>query len=328
VTSNMKVKMSCDVEPKIKVGHLKGIYGDWEYSFIPNEEGNLAKIIIEAIVPDYTKYKIWSSPVPEDPEHNILHIDMDHEFNEILVEEFQYFEGMLSLLGSPVRVSWHAPYIESIPEKPEEEPHKIAGFQMEKKREEPIVEISDNNIGNMIIRAHGHSQIINPYLTFYREAVSEYNTFRYINSFFNSYFVLEGAYGNDKWRNWEVREEFIHSDEFKKITQDVIDNYIKKDRQIEDKIVAMLNGLTDARGNPVHASLNIEGIAYLTVDTRGALHHFSSDPAKRRGSPYNHEEFKELASITLQIARGTIWELSKEVDDYMEKLKEEMKEEE
>lgn len=324
----MKIKMTCDVEPKIKVSHLKGQYGEWDYYLLPNEEGNLAKIVIETAVPDFTKYKIWSGPVPEDPEAKILHFDMDNEFNEILVEEFQYFEGMLSLLGTPVRVGWHAPFIELIPETPEEEPHRIAGFRAERKREEPLFEISNSDIGNVIIRAHVHSQIINPYLSFYREALGEFNAFRYINSFFNSYFVLEGAYGNDRWRNWEVREEFVRSDEFKKITQDVIDNHIKTDRQVEGKIVGMLNDLKDARGNPVNARLDVEGIAYLIVDTRGALHHFSSDPARRRGGPFNHDEFHELAAITLRIARGTLWELIDEVDKHVEKLREETEDEE
>jgi hypothetical protein len=319
----MKIKMTCDVEPKIKVNNLKGQYPDWDFYFLPNEEGFLEKIVIEAKVPDYTKYKIWAGPTPDDPEHKMLHIDMDHEFNNILIEDFQYFEGMLSLLGTDVRVSWQSPFIELIPESPEEEPHKIAGFRMEKKREEPTYEIDNNDIGNILLRVKLHPPIVNPYLSFYRESLKEYNAFRFINSFFNSYYVLEGAYGNDRWRNWEVREEFKQSDEFKKITREVINDYIKKNSLVESRIIKALNNLNDPRGNPVNAKLDVDGIAYLLVDTRGSLHHFSSDPSKQHGTPFNHEEFQELASVALRIARGTIWVLLDEIDDYEKKLNEE-----
>jgi hypothetical protein len=322
----MRVKVTCTVEPVAKVSILKGILGDWEYNFIPNEEGLLEKIIIETKVPDPSKYKIWSGDNPYNPENpkgTLLHIDIDEEFNKIIIEQFQYFEGMLALLGSPVKIDWQSPYIETIPESEEEKENRIGGIRVSRVQSRTIRDIDDNNVGNMIKRAYSHSYFINSYLSFFTEAVREIRSFKFINSFFNSYFILEGVYGNDKWRNYQVEEEFKNSDDFKKFTHETIDNYINQNDVCKNKIVEMISNLKDRNGNSLNAQFDTNGIASLLVNTRGALHHFSSDPEKQKVIPFNHDEFEYLAYVTLRIAELTIFELSKEVDQYMEKIQNE-----
>lgn len=176
-----------------------------------NEEGFLEKIMIETKVPNHTKYGMKLEPYPTDekPDGKILVFQMDYEFNDLLIETFQYFEGMLSLIGSPVAVSWQSPWIELIAENDEERPHAMAGFRSQRTNErDSIPEVHNNNIGNMIMRVRLHPPIMNPFLAFFREAERERKAFRFINTFFNAYFVLEGAFGNKEWRNWKVREEF------------------------------------------------------------------------------------------------------------------------
>jgi hypothetical protein len=320
----MKIKMTCDVEPKIKVNTLRGIYGEWQYDFTPNADGFLEKITIETTVPDYTKYQLRFDdyPTPEKPDGKIMVILTDDEFNNFLIEEFQYFEGMISLLGNPVAVSWQSPWVELIAENEEEKPHAIGGFRFGRaNNEEKPYEMPDSNVGNMIQRAHFHSKIINPYLAFFREAERERRAFRFINTFFNSYFVLEGAYGNQKWRNWEVTEELKNSPEFRRCTQKVIDDFVIKNPIIETKIRKMLSELKDRRGNSINAQLDIDGLAQLLVLTRGSLLHFSGDTETSKGTPINHNEFEEIAEVALRIAGETLWDISQQIDNYLEKQK-------
>ncbi len=287
-----------------------------------NEEGFLSSITIETTVPDYKKYQVRFDPYPqpERPDGKIMLFLMDDDFNELLIDEFQYFEGMLSLLGNAVAVSWQSPWIELIPETDEEKPHAIGGFRAERIKSEEPYEVPDANIGNMIKRAHFHSKVMNPFLAFYREAERERQAFRFINTFFNSYFVLEGAYGNKKWRNWEVRDEFKRSPEFTKCAQKVIDEYILKQPDVERGITKMLSELTDRKGHPTGAKLDVDGLAHLLVATRGSLLHFSGDKNESKGTPINHNEFEEIGNVAIRLAGETLLDFSSQIDDYVEKL--------
>lgn len=316
--------MTCDVEPKIKADTLRGIYGEWQYDFISNNDGFLEKITIETTVPDYTKYQMRFDPYPqpETPDGKILVFLMDEDFNNLLIEEFQYFEGMISLLGNPVAISWQSPWIELIAENEEEKPHAIGGFRAQRvSDEDKTFELSNNNVGNMIQRAHLHSKVLNPYLAFFREGERERRAFRFINTFFNAYFVLEGAYGNQKWRNWEVTEEFKNSPEFRKCTQKTIDAFVSKNPIIETKIRKMLSELKDRHGNSINAQLDVDGLAQLLVLTRGSLLHFSGNTETSKGTPMNHNEFEGIAEVALRIAGETLWDISQQIDDYLEKHK-------
>lgn len=316
----MRIKMTCEVEAKIKVGTLKATRGDWVFDFISNDSGFLEKIIIEAKVPDYTKYgmKVEPNPTKETPEGRILRFELDHEFNDILISLFQFFEGMLSLMADPVAVSWQAPFMELIAESDNEKPHAISAFRMQRTNAyDPIPEVPDNNIANMLMRVTYHPILMNPFLAFFREAERERKAYRFINTFFNAYFVLEGAYGNKQWKNWKVREEFKKSDEFRIHTQKVIDQFILKHANIERKIRKMLGELTDLKGRPANAQLDVDGIAYLLVETRGSLLHFSGDTATSRGTPMNHDEFEEIAQVAIRIAGETLWDFSNQIDEYV-----------
>ena len=51
--------------------------------------------------------------------------------------------------------------------------------------------------------------------SFWREGENEMFAGRFINAFYNFYFVLEGLYGNRKWRNDDLEAEFNASAELK-----------------------------------------------------------------------------------------------------------------
>jgi hypothetical protein len=160
--------------------------------FTANADDFLEKISIETTDPDYKKYQIRFDPYPkpETPDGKIMVILFDYEFNNLIIEEFQYFEGMLSLLGNAVAVAWQTPWIETIAESEEEKPHVIEGISHSRVPNERIPEISNSNDGNMVMRAHWHPKVINPFLAFFREADRERTAFRFINAFFSAYFIL------------------------------------------------------------------------------------------------------------------------------------------
>lgn len=81
----------------------------------------------------------------------------------------------------------------------------------------------------------------------------------------------------------------------------------------------MLGELKDSNGKPVNAKLDVDGIAYLLVSTRGSLLHFSGSADTSKGTPINHNEFEEIAEVAIRIAGETLWDFSTKIDDYMKK---------
>lgn len=112
---------------------------------------------------------------------------------------------------------------------------------------------------DLIKNKHKFSSLINP-LAFFREGVNDFKTFRYINSFFNFYFVLEGLYGNGKTKNKDVAREFADSIEF----NNIIISEIERLKQ-EPEHWTKLNEMCRVRSKKINA----KGIIHLLVLTRG-----------------------------------------------------------
>lgn len=308
----MKICLECEVESKIKLEEAIMEFDDKRYVFSPNEDGYLAKISITATAP---KPERCTSGFKD--EGKTIFFNTDSEFNETLIKEFQYFEGILSLIGNLKRIRWQSAWIEYIPETEEEkEQAKLTKFRWEKKLPDDDVEVPAKSLAQMVLRKDTHD-LLNVYLSFYREGLNEYKSFRFINAFFNFYFILEGVYGNNEWRNFEVREAFKNSPDFSVFLQEVIDNDISKSKEMQDDVSAMLNSLKDRYGNPLNKSMDIDGLTHLIVDTRGTLHHYSDDPNRQQNTPFNHESFQSITTVMLILSDKTLRRMIKEIDDYM-----------
>jgi hypothetical protein len=317
----MKISLECEIDSIVKISSpliLK--FMENTYTFSPNEEGVLSKVKITFDPPKPELYGSRFEPMPDDPSKKLLVFDTDSEFDKSIIEEFQYIEGMLALMGGVKRVKWQAPIIEYLPENEEEKQRvRISSFALERIQSENDIVIPDKDFGQMILRKDTH-RLLNVYLSFFREGMNEYKSFRFINAFYNFYFILEGIYGKKQWRNFEVREAFKKSPEYCKFLQEAIDNDLKKNWMLNKQMASMLKSLKDRKGKKLNKKLDVDGITHLIVDTRGALHHYSGDHRRTHGTPFNHEKFESLALITLVVARETIWEMCKEIDEYVEKF--------
>ncbi len=122
---------------------------------------------------------------------------------------------------------------------------------------------------------------------------------KFINAFFNYYFVLEGLYGNRKTNNKHVEAEMLKSARL--LAQ--IENFNNGQHPVQHlgQLATMLHVTT------IPTAQELVG---LLVSTRGMLHHFQNNPNREQGSPLIHDKYEGIAYLARRLAHGSILELT------------------
>jgi len=291
----MKYSIECEVDSKIKLEKSITIkHENKEYKFIPDEKGMLVSIRITAPVSNPTNFYSVIKDTPDDIAKKQIIINRDIEFSGQIIREFQQLESFLAFRTNLDRIFWNKPKDEIICETEEEkEKTNVFRYSYQKNYPDPIYAVDETFLMELIKYKNNFSALVNP-MAFFREGVNDFKEFRYINSFFNLYFVLEGLYGNGKTKNYDIAREFENSDEFKSIINSVIKSIRK-----EHKHWTKLDEMTKFRSKRIDA----EGIIHLLISTRGELHHFTNNPDRKKGgTPFDHEEFESIAFLSLLLA--------------------------
>jgi len=290
----MKFSLECDAQTKIALNQeIKIKHGDKEYVFTPNKEGLLYKIKIIVVV---SKPKEFYSQIIQTPGEKVsarITINRDKQLYDELIGEFQELESTLAFNGNLKKIFWDTPKDEVICEN-EEEREKACLFSSHWQREypDPIKHIDEDILKDIIISKEKYNHLTIP-KAFWREGNNEFKEFRYINAFFNFYFILEGLYGDGNTKNQLVEKAFKESKEFREFVEFIIES-LKKNQRHFQKINEMLKFRNKI--------LDVDNLISLIVSTRGDLHHFMNNPNKVQGTPFNHKEFETIAWVSLGIA--------------------------
>jgi len=300
----MKFGIVCDVEGKTYLENGKTIEGDGvNYLFYITDEHLLHKVRIISEVSDPSKYFYQKSPTAEDGSYTITRGYEEH-IKDKLIRKLQLIEGLLGMQGNIKRIYWNKPTFEYYPETTEEHAQfniTPAWFYMnEMVPDEPKLVSLD--ILTWLINRLDVVGPLNVPMAFYREAKAEYSASRYINTFFNSYFIIEGLFGNGKWRTNAVIEELTKSTVFTGFVQDYLDEVAPNNDPFEGMTKAQLEGELKSKNQP----FTTEGLINLIVKKRGELHHFSIGSSQPQGTPLNNSDFKNLALVTFILAGNAL----------------------
>jgi hypothetical protein len=140
--------------------------------------------------------------------------------------------------------------------------------------------------------------------SFWREGRNDVRAGKFINGFFNYYFVLEGLYGDGKTKNYAIEAKFKGSAELRSF----IEQYLR-DGHPENHIEQV--GAMLLKGNP-NMDLKFEAITNpdlfieLLVATRGELHHFSNNPSRPEGSPLSHDQYEGITTFAQYLAHKAL----------------------
>ena len=311
----MKLSLECSVKGNVKIGRqLKVVNGLKEYLLIPDDKGWLTSIKIIKKVETPKKYSARWEP-GEGKVDATLVIEGDREEYLDLLREFQELESVLSFetAGSLKSIAWDAPKEDFIPET-EEEKGGIGAYSFHFTKEYPDYPASLNERKlDVIIQSKEHYKSLIIPKAFYKDGINEFTSRRYINAFYNFYFVLEDIYGKGKTKNKDIADAFRNSRDFREILEWMINGQIEKN---EKRRISIKRFCDEEK-----VTYDIDGLIDLIQKVRGNLHHYSSKSSKHLGTPFTHEEFECIAFLTLGLALQTILRKIVDINQSMMKAK-------
>ena len=302
----MKFGVVCDVEGKTYLDNGATVeYKGMRYIFYIKDikERLLTQVRIISDVDDPDQYSYHRSEVAPDGSFTVTQSYEPHIYQK-LIRELQTLESLLGVLGNIKRVHWAKATFEYYPETTEEHQRFNILPTFFFRHEVPLDDPAQVSIADLTPYLR-HIDTLNGLavpMSFYREAKMEYATGRYINSFFNSYFIIEGLFGNGKWRKEAVVKELTDSPVFSSFVQTLLDEV--RNNAAPDE------GMTKSQMTQELAKMNqpftVEGLVKCIVETRGKLHHFSIASTKAQGTPFNHLDYKNIALIGFIMAGNSL----------------------
>ena len=294
----MIYRLSCEIHSQIFIGHedLKTEFEGKNFILIPNEYGLLSRIQIATKIRNSENFLANMGPsTTRGPANFEINLTLDEKLNEEIIDLFQYIESSLGFSSSLKKICWENPEI-SLDYETEEERKNYNVLSLQNKRRYPetkhILSIQDFQ---SIITNKRKYEFLKLSQAFYREGQNEYSSFRYINAYYNFYFVLEDLYGNGKTKNRDIEGELKSDPVFKSIVSWMM-------KQLNGRHLKNIESFLREEGK----TWDENGIIELVVRVRGNLHHFSSSSTKRKGTPLNHREFESMAFLSLGLASRSI----------------------
>jgi hypothetical protein len=295
----MKFVLDCDADSNTILPRPLEIKTPSRHFLISiDDRGCVKRIKVTADVPDPSKFQWGLEPVPEphDPSVGpyIVHAIYDSDLYASMVSDIQCLEATLGLMFGVRKVHWEHPTISVIFEAEAECRAGWEGLASVKagRGEAKPVRPEPQAFAAFATLSFNYRAIVVAQ-SFWRQGESDLDEGKFVNAFFNYYFVLEGLYGNGKTKNYQVLEEFKKSGELR----DSIERHLSEKQPMQ--FIYQVKAMLDRRRKRPDA----DGFLSLLVWTRGDLHHFANNPNKTSGSPLTHKEYEGIAMLARFLSR-------------------------
>ena len=295
----MKLKVKCDVQSEVILQRrLEFNANDRAFAFEVDANGIWNSLTVLANVKDPSGVR-WGTQDVEGPlaanqaPFNIVGTIEPQIFDSVIAE-IQTLESALSLFMPLRQINWRYPECEPVFEEGEEQ-SDLGAVRVSRGKIPPqkIVEKTFASIVGIGLKA----QSLTVVASFWREGENDWVAGKFINAFFNYYFVLEGLYGNRKTKNKDVKTEMLKSAGL--LAQVEKFNNAQHPVQHLEQLATMLHVTTIP---------TVEELVGLLVSIRGILHHFQNNPNREANSPLVHDKYEGIAYLARQLAHGSILE--------------------
>jgi hypothetical protein len=300
----MKFGMVCDVEGKTYLENGTTIEADGiRYIFYVNDDFLLTQFRIIADVDDPEKYFYYSSSVTSDGSFTVQQGFEEH-IKVKLLKEAQRIESSLALIGNIKRIRWDKAVFEYYPETTEEHAQfniiPTWFYMREMKTDDP--QMVPMPYLEILVKDQERFQPFIAPMAFLREAKADYTGSNYISAFFNSYFILEGLFGNGKWKSDVIINEFMNSPILTESAHKILDEAGKNNDPGKGIAKAQIEYELKSKGQ----DFTVRGLLKVIIKKRGDLHHFSMKSTKAQGTPFNRLDYKLISLITMVVASNAL----------------------
>jgi hypothetical protein len=216
-----------------------------------------------------------------------------------LLTLLQYLESIGSFWLHARRIGWAEANIEWRPENDEEKARLTAlAIRRRQSYDRQPMPLQARRVAMIMTHRPALEYLMVP-MSFYREGMNEFDVHRYINSFFNFYFFLEGLYGGSKTKNRAVLASFQSSAQLRTGLERFRTTLTKPD------MAPNLQGIQRFLAGE-GCDDSVEGLLALLVSIRGKLHHYSIRSTQLTGHPLNHDEFRPMAYLAMGACHGVL----------------------
>lgn len=293
----MRYRLTARAYGDVKLGATTQVVNDgltYRYEAV---DGRLASVSVETpvVARDFRSEiqpKTAGEPV-------IVEFFSDADTHDWLLRELQEIEAHLSFSthGALEGLDWQRASSERVPDIIAEEALIPArSLMVTQEHPRPSATITTDDLAQISILKGEHGELVG-LKTFWREAVNEYHDLRYIQAFYNFFFILEGLYAPGTSRQREVVKGLQSSTELRGYMERILVAALDSERHR-----AAIQAYCDA----YECSFDAAGVLELLVRIRGTLHHFAPKSQRSRIHSFAQAEFQTAAWLTLGLATNSL----------------------
>jgi hypothetical protein len=297
----MRYEVAADAEGTIYIGEAVTVeHDDLWFDFTADENGYLKEIVVGKTVPESMVDEFQSTIDPQSgPVKARISIGGNRDLHDTLIDSLQMIESHLAWATNAAlqRIRWDAPRQQFVPESADEE-QLLSILSVSHKREYPplLAEIAPDLLETIVQSAPLYDELRVP-MSFWREGQVYFARFRYIEAFYQFYFVIEDFYASGRSSKASVLRAFERSSEFGSLCDLALDKFQAMPRHGES-----LKELFDV----FQCEVTRKGLQDLLFAVRGALHHYSSGSPRPKGTPFNQQFFETIALVTAYLSTTAI----------------------
>jgi hypothetical protein len=284
----MKIGMKCKVDSTTEIGKepIQVTVDGTDFILVPSEDGLLKELSVIVGLANENGFISNISPSRE------ITVDYDKQISDKLIDMIQYIDASLSFLFGVIKIYWEERETSFIAESEEEQRNlDVMSYSLRQHYPEQQRIRLTADVFKDIIQRKSKDDPLKIVMLFHREGIREFHSLRYIQAFYNFYFILEDLYGEGKTQNREIEQKFKANQTLRIVIQDVLDTVIKP---IGNHLQNIQNFLREE-----NKSFDVDGIIELIVRVRGQLHHYSRKSTKRKGTPLNQKDFESMAYLLM-----------------------------
>lgn len=275
-------------------------FGEHQLKFHATPTGRITALSVIVKVNDPSN---WPSVTPNTLPNAKWHMNVPSPSWEAIREKLRSLEGLLALHGvdqidfSNLERKW-------LPENKEEQArlaiHELS-IETQERPETDFPADSFDVIARCVLAA-GEAVDLSVPLSFFRRGRLDMHEMRYIEAYYDYFFVLETLFGQGKHKQDALAAAFASEKILVSATRAVMTG---------ERVAALVNDRSDLRQriNDKYVGATPEAVLASLVETRGFLHHHSS---KRPGiwRPDNQEQFEIDAVILEELSFKVLWALT------------------
>jgi len=282
-----KVEASCELQ-----GDLRFEWRDFDFTFTVDDSSRPIEVAVQFAVIDYLKYLPALNRHGDSHRLAMRELPRQREVQDLL----HYMESVGSFWFQVRKIHWDSLENIWIPESEKERAEtSVLRMRTTESYPEDLNPIPAVAMRDLLEMKPELEHLTIP-LSFYREGVIYFRSFRYVVAFTQFYLFLEGLFGGGKSRNRQVEENFLASE----LVQEAVAEG-QRAIQVKQHWESIREFL-----RAENCEESTEGLTRLLVRARGTLSHYWISSSKKKGHPLNQREYQSLAYWAFTVCKLVI----------------------